>query len=304
MTTCAAPTDPRPRPHATAHLLPTVATLSLGALVSLAACTTERAATEGIAGPVPTIDVGPTVAPTAPPAPAPAPTQPPPAATAPSPPPAPTTTQPPTTTTTAPPTFFVQQLDFYHTRYESTGGGINPQNAWSLDSDEPRVQVATLHGPLATAEAAEVRAMIYSSFQPRSSEATITWDVTWSGYATSFVGADSSAKATVTIRVYEIIPGTETATIGPTIFEQVVAEDGVGSALQGVATLRMDASDSRSAVLPPLDLAKFYRLEAELECSSRVAFSVGTTWCDFVEEPASGLTVNSWSIRFDNVPAS
>jgi hypothetical protein len=163
--------------------------------------------------------------------------------------------------------------------------------------------VKTEHGPLAIAEAAEVRAMLYSSFQPRSSDATVTWDVGWSGYTTSFVGADSSAVASVILRVYEIIPGSGSATVGPTVFERVVLQDGVGSALQGIATMRMDGGDHQSAELPELDLGKFYRLEAELRCSTRVAFSVGTTGCYFGDEPTSGLTVNDWSIRYDDVPA-
>jgi hypothetical protein len=198
----------------------------------------------------------------------------------------------------------VDEADFFKARYEESGGGLYSANFWAWDTDVPRAQASTGHGPLATAEAAEVRTMLYSSFQPRSSEATITWDVSWSGYMTSFVGADSSAMATITVRVYEIVPGTETASIGPTVFERVLAEDGVGSALQGVATLRMDGGDSQSAVLPPLDLAKFYRIEAEVKCSSRVAFSIGATVCSFGSESTSGLTVNDWSIRFDNVTAA
>ena len=120
---------------------------------------------------------------------------------------------------------------------------------------------------------------------------------------TSFVGADSSAVATITVRVYEIIPGTDAAARGPVVFERVIAQDGVGSALQGVATLRMDGSDNQTRPLDPLDPAKIYRVEAELSCSSRVAFSVGATACAFGDETTSGLTVNDWSIRFDNVPA-
>jgi hypothetical protein len=146
--------------------------------------------------------------------------------------------------------------------------------------------------------------MLYSSFQPRSSNATVTWDVSWSGYMTSFVGADSSARARVTLRVYEIFAGSGAATVGPTVFERTVAYDGVGSALQGVATLRMNGADNQTVALPLLDPGKFYRLEAELECSSRVAFSAGATVCTFGEEAPQGLRVNDWSIRFDNVPAA
>jgi hypothetical protein len=147
--------------------------------------------------------------------------------------------------------------------------------------------------------------MLYTSFQPRSTDATITWDVSWSGFLTSFVGADSSARATVTVRVYEIIPSSGgSATIGPVVFSRTVVDDGVGAALQGVATTRLDGGDYQTAVLPPLDMDKFYRLEAELKCSSRVAFSVGATVCAFAEEATSGLKVNDWSIRFDNVPAT
>jgi hypothetical protein len=66
----------------------------------------------------------------------------------------------------------------------------------------------------------------------------------------------------------------------------------------------MDGGDSQSAVLPALDIDKFYRLEAELACSTRVAFSFGATACAFGDEATSGLRVNDWSIRYDNVPTS
>lgn len=198
----------------------------------------------------------------------------------------------------------VDDADFFKGRHAESGGGVNSQNFWFTDPDTQRVRIKTFHGPLAIAEAAEVKGMLYTSFQPRSSEATVTWDVNWSGYMTSFVGADSSAQATITLRVYEIIPGSGAATIGPVVFSRTVADEGVGAALQGVATLRMDGGDSQTAVLPPLDMTKFYRLEAELKCSSRVAFSVGATACAFADETTSGLKVNDWSIRFDNVAAT
>ena len=197
----------------------------------------------------------------------------------------------------------VDEADYFKARHAESGGGLISYNDWNLDPDARRVMVKTEHGPLAIAEAAEVRAMLYSSFQPRSSDTTVTWDVGWSGYTTSFVGADASAVASVILRVYEIIPGSGSATVGPTVFERVVLRDGVGSALQGIATMRMDGGDHQSAELPELDLGKFYRLEAELRCSTRVAFSVGTTGCYFGDESTSGLTVNDWSIRYDDVPA-
>ena len=43
------------------------------------------------------------------------------------------------------------------------------------------------------------------------------------------------------------------------------------------------------------------RLEAELECSSRVAAAIGLTECQFGRD-GEGLTIRDWSIRFDNVP--
>lgn len=198
----------------------------------------------------------------------------------------------------------VDEADFFKARHAESGGGLISYNDWLLDPDNRRVMAKTAHGPLAVAEAAEVKAMLYTSFQPRSTDATVTWDVSWSGYTTSFVGADSSAVATVTIRVYEIIPGSGGSTVGPTVFERVVLDDGVGSALQGIATLRMDGGDFRTEKLPELDLDKFYRLEAELRCSTRVAFSIGATGCYFGDEATSGLNVNDWSIRYDNVSTS
>ena len=303
-------TSARP-PHTTAALL------ALGAC-ALAACggTTQSAAatvplsTIAVGTTIPTA-VPETVPPTAPittiaptvPTTTTPPTTTPPPTTPPTTTPPPTTTQPPPTTA-PPPISVVEELDFFKARHEESGGGINSQNFWFLDPDSQLAQVNTGHGPFAVAEAAEVRAMLYSSFQPRSSDATVTWDVSWSGYMTSFVGADSSARARVTLRVYEIFAGSGPATVGPTVFERTVADDGVGSALQGVATLRMNGADSQTVALPPLDPGKFYRLEAELECSSRVAISAGATVCTFGEEAAQGLRVNDWSIRFDNVPAA
>jgi hypothetical protein len=195
----------------------------------------------------------------------------------------------------------VLPLDTYQTGFEESGGGINSQNGWWLDACVPRVQAGTGHGPFAIAEAAEVRVVIHSTFQPPSPDATLTWDVSWSGFATSFVGADSSAQARIIVRVYELIAAT-VSTPGPVVFERVVEDDGVGSALQGVATLRMDGSDFQTVVLPPLDPDKIYRVEAELQCKSRVAFSVGATVCAFAQEATSGLTVNDWSLSFSGVP--
>ena len=36
--------------------------------------------------------------------------------------------------------------------------------------------------------------MLYASFQPRSSDATVTWDVSWSASTTSFVDANVPAS--------------------------------------------------------------------------------------------------------------
>jgi hypothetical protein len=283
----------------------------IGGLVTLTACASERAGSDSNAGPLPTIGfvatvpsttsdtAATTVAATATQGTTPTTSSPPPP---PSEPPTspPTTTAPPTTT----PPLVTRVLDIasFQASYEESGGGIGSANWWSLTPSEPRVQASTGHGPLAVAEAADVWVRLHSTFQPPSSDATLTWDVSWSGYMTSFVGADSSARARVTARVYEIIPGTQGATRGPIVFEQVVADDGVGAALQGVATMRMDGDDYRSAILPQLDPAKTYRVEAELHCSSRVAFSVGATVCAFGDETTSGLTVDDLQLVFENVP--
>jgi len=294
---------------------------TLGAVAALAACggTTESAGNVAVPAPLPTIGITtpdtvpasmpattppPTTTPSVPPStapPAPPPPAPPPPPPAPTPTPPPTTTTPPPTTT-APPTFFVDDADFFKGRHAESGGGINSQNFWFTDPDTRRARAKTAHGPFAIAEAADVKAMLYTSFQPRSPEATVTWDVSWKGFATSFVGADSEARARVTVRVYEIIPTTGgPATVGPVVFSETVLDDGVGAALQGVATLRMEGRDNRTVVLPPLDMDKFYRLEAELRCTSRVAFSIGATVCAFAEDDTYGLRVNDWSIRYDNV---
>lgn len=181
---------------------------------------------------------------------------------------------------------------------DQSGGGYFG-NVYVLDPDNRRVQVGTGHGPFAIAESADVWARLHSSFSPLSPDATVSWDIAWSGYATAFVGADAAAQARITVRVRESTGGV----LGPVVFERVVEDDGVGAALQGVATLQMNGSDGQRVVLPPLDPTRIYRVEAELHCRSRVAFSVGATVCAFDDGPTSGLTVNGWHLVFDNVPA-
>lgn len=290
---------------------------SLGALGSLAACggTTQSAGTATAPAPLPTIGVtapatvpatatettAPTTPPSAPPTtPAPPPPTPAPTLPPPPPPPPPPVTQPPTTqpptTTEPPPVSQTLSLDSFQTNVAEEGSGYLG-NVYSLDPANRRVQVGTVHATFAVAESAKVQAWVYSTFSPPSPEATLTWNVSWSGYTTAFVGADAAAQGRVTVRVRE-------ANRGTVVFERVLEDDGVGAALQGVATLSMNDSDSQSVVLPPLDPSKRYEVEAELECRSRVAFSIGATACDFSAEATSGLRVNDWSIRFDNVPAS
>jgi hypothetical protein len=86
----------------------------------------------------------------------------------------------------------------------------------------------------------------------------------------------------------------------PTVFEQGVGDDGIGAALRGLSTLDMEGSDHQSAVLPPLDVDKHYRIEAEMHCSTRVVFSVVGTRCGFANI-LGGVMAESWSVRFDNI---
>ncbi|MFK8025011.1 MAG: hypothetical protein AB8G26_13705 [Ilumatobacter sp.] len=191
----------------------------------------------------------------------------------------------------------VYDLDSIQASFAESGGGVNSQNGWVLRPEEGRVAAETGHGPLAIAEAAEVQVRLHSTFQPHSPNGVVEWDVAWSGFVTSFVGADSSAQATVTVRIYELIPGAANPR-GPVVFARTVLSDGAGAALQGVATVRMNGSDSQRVELPTLDPSTIYRLEVELECSSRVAFSVGATVCAFADEVTSGLFVDDWSMTF------
>jgi hypothetical protein len=203
---------------------------------------------------------------------------------------------------------FVQELDFFKSRVEETGGGLISATRWSFDEDRGRMQGFTGHGPLATLESAELRTRLYSSFQPRSTDATVDWDIRWNGMLGAVVGADARSEATITVRVYEIITTTDgsPAGVGPTVFERVIANEGTAAAVQGVSLLEMNDRDIRSERLPQLDLAKFYRLEVELHCSTYVAFSFSSTTCGFegTNDPTRGVTVERWSITFDDVPAS
>jgi hypothetical protein len=202
----------------------------------------------------------------------------------------------------------VQKLDFFKSRVEDSGGGLIPATRWNLDVDNARIQGFTGHGPLATGESAELKARLYSSFQPSSTDATVEWDIRWGGILSAVVGADARSEATITVRVYEIRTTNDgsPAQPGPTVFERVIANESTAAALQGVSLLKMDDRDIQSVRLPALDLTKFYRLEVELHCSTYVAFSLSATTCGFEgsDDPTRGVTVEAWSIRFDNVPAS
>lgn len=202
----------------------------------------------------------------------------------------------------------VQELDFFKSRVEDSGGGLIPATRWNLDVDNARIQGFTGHGPLATGESAELKARLYSSFQPSSTDATVEWDIRWNGTLGAVVGADARSEAAITVRVYEIRTTNDgsPALPGPTVFERVIANESTAAALQGVSLLYMDDRDIQSVRLPALDLTKFYRLEVELHCSTYVAFSLSATTCGFEgsDDPTRGVTVDGWSIRFDNVPAT
>ena len=153
-----------------------------------------------------------------------------------------------------------------------------------------------------------VKGRLYTSFQPRSTDATVTWNLSWDGtlLALALASADAAAEVTITVRVYEIIPGSGSSTVGATVFERIVHQEDNTAALQGVSLIDVIGNNTQSVVLPRLDLGKFYRLEAELHCSTRVAFVLSATTCGFegASDPSKGLIVNDWSIRFDNVPAT
>ena len=203
---------------------------------------------------------------------------------------------------------FVEELDFFKSRVDETGGGLISATRWSFDEHNARMQGFTGHGPFATFEAAELRTRLYSSFQPRSTDATVDWDIRWNGTLGAVVGADARSGATITVRVYEIITTTDgtPARPGPTIFERVIADESTAAAIQGVSILEMNDRNMQSVGLPELDLAKFYRLEVELHCSTYVAFSLSSTTCGFEgsNDPSRGVIVDDWSITFDNVPAA
>jgi hypothetical protein len=305
------------------HRAVLTALVGAAALASLAACgaTTESAGAGTVSAPLPTIgiDTPATVPPTAPgtvppttaPPTTPPPTTPPPTAPPttppPPPPPSPAPTQPPTTTM-PPPVSVVEPLDFFKSRVEDAGGGLIPATRWSFDEDNGRMQGFTGHGPFATFESAELETRLYSSFQPRSTDATVDWDIRWDGTLSAVVGADARSEATITVRVYETITTNDgsPARPGPTIFERVIANESTAAAFQGASLLYMDDRDIQSVQLPALDLAKFYRLEVELHCSTYVAFSLSATTCGFEgnNDPARGVSVEDWSIRYDNVPAT
>lgn len=220
------------------------------------------------------------------------------------------TAPPPTTTptTTPPPVSVVQELDFFTSRIDETGGGLI--SATPLELRRGQRPHAGLHRPRSVRHPRIVRAadppvlLVPAAVDRRD----VDWDIRWNGTLGAVVGADARSEATITVRVYEIITTNDgsPARVGPTIFERVIAENGIGAALQGISILEMNDRNTQSVRLPELDLDSFYRLEVELHCSTYVAFSLSATTCGFEgsSDPTRGVIVDDWSITFDNAPAS
>lgn len=241
----------------------------------------------------------------------------------------PTTAPAPTSSTTAPPvesTTEVVELTEFGGSFIDSGGGLIPWNRTILELDRRKGGVYTGHGPGAINEAGQATVTLHAVFTPRSPDATVSWNVDWNGYLAGAAGVDSRARVRITARVREMHEGLVPGSVipGAIVLERSLLDDGIGTGLKGLTSMWLKDDDPRTEPLPPLDLAKTYGLEIEVDCSSYVGLSAGTTFCNFgspdlpdevldalattpgglmVGPDDLGVFVRSASVQFNNVPA-
>ena len=152
-----------------------------------------------------------------------------------------------------------------------------------------RLEVFSGKGPVSSGNVTG-EAWLWADFPAHRPSADIDLNVRWKGSLISFAGANSVAEVTITARIIEIG--------GPTVATEVFLNKAVGSDQSG-DTATLDDSDFKRIPVT-LDTTKSYRIELELECEVRVAFSLGATTCNFLQDDNSfGAWVTSWKVTFD-----
>lgn len=179
----------------------------------------------------------------------------------------------------------------------TTDGGVFVKTSRAdIDKAAGRVGVFSGHGPGAIAESAETWGRLWSTFQPRTANATATWKVRWKGTLVAAVGVNARSQVDVKVSVYELDRSTSVAKPGPVVFSRTVLDEGIGAGLQGLDVANFGDSDRQSVKLPRLDPNKVYRIQAEVHCRTFVAFSGSATLCGF--ERPGGLWVEDWFLEY------
>lgn len=194
----------------------------------------------------------------------------------------------------------VDDLDFFRGEgsRSTTNFGLSRISSFRWNPTTRVIEAGTAAGAFAIGENFNAYARLYTPFQATRADAQLSYDIDWSGTMTAFVGADSAAEVSVTVRVYEIVPNTGgPAGRGNIVWERELENSGVGAALQAISVDQVRGSERRTVRLPLLEAGRSYRVEAEVYCNTRVIFSVGATACDF-RSGSRGVRVNDWSIEY------
>lgn len=215
----------------------------------------------------------------------------------------PTATPVPPTATPAPPTATpTPSIDTY--KYQSifrAEGGSSDRNKKSAtpirrleaewdnsyrdcpgtrDCIRGRASAFTGAGPGATGEQLEASSLVYNTFTARRANAHLLMDLEWRGSLFSAVGANANAGVEAFIIVRELGSDGKPVKTVPGMPYRIFSEELGLEAIQGIDTLEID--DSRSVSVPlQLNPGATYRVELEITCNTRVAFSVSATACDF-----------------------
>jgi hypothetical protein len=149
----------------------------------------------------------------------------------------------------------------------------------SGDCVRGRVQAAALAGPFTIAERLEASALVYNTFRAWTTDAELQMDVSWSGSLVAVTGADAHTSVALTVTVMEL---DEKGKVVRTVagLPYTIMEEEIGAGIQGFDSVTL--KDSRSLSIPMrLVVGKTYRVELELTCDARAAFSASVTGCSF-----------------------
>lgn len=140
-------------------------------------------------------------------------------------------------------------------------------------------------GPAQAGKDVHGELFIFRNFDAHRENASVQMSVTWNINLFSLAGANASSEAKIILRVKEVG--------GPTIASHTYYSDGLGlEAIQGLDNLKSTETEN-IAFNVSFDQGKRHRLELEVECKVRTAFSLGATQC------VNDVKINSWSVTFD-----